>query len=278
MFHGRNLIIATKHQKEKVITPAFENALGVKCLTINNLDTDTLGTFSGEVERKFDPITTAKNKCLMAMEISQCDLAIASEGSFGPHPSIYFIPANEEFLIFVDKKNKLEIIVKELSTDTNYNAATITSETELNLFAKTACFPSHALILRKSKNDFSIIEKGIIDKNHLTATFNQIVAANGSAYIETDMRAMYNPTRMKVIELATQKLIAKINSKCPQCNTPGFDITNVIAGLPCGLCNNSTRVTLAHKYSCIHCNFTKEEKYPEGKYTADPLYCDYCNP
>jgi hypothetical protein len=278
MFHGRKLIIATKHQKEKVIAPALEKALGVKCITIADLDTDKLGTFSGEVERKFDPITTAKNKCAMAMEINQCDLAIASEGSFGPHPTIYFIPADEEFLVLVDKKNMFEIIVRVLSTETNYNAAVIKTALELKNFAKAAGFPSHGLILRKAKNDYSIIEKGVIDKTHLANTFNSLISNHGSVYVETDMRAMYNPKRMKVIEQATQKLIAKINSKCPQCKTPGFDITKTKPGLPCSLCSNSTRVTLSNVYSCIKCNFSKEEKYPEGKLSADPMYCDYCNP
>ena len=78
--------------------------LGISRVIELNLDTDQLGTFTGEVERKSDPITTARNKCVVAMELSNCDLAIASEGSFGPHPSISFIPADDEFLLFIDKK------------------------------------------------------------------------------------------------------------------------------------------------------------------------------
>ena len=31
MFKGRNLLIATKHEKEKVIAPILEKELGVKC-------------------------------------------------------------------------------------------------------------------------------------------------------------------------------------------------------------------------------------------------------
>jgi len=33
MFEGRKLIIATKHQKEKVIAPIVEKALGCNCFT-----------------------------------------------------------------------------------------------------------------------------------------------------------------------------------------------------------------------------------------------------
>lgn len=70
MFKGRNLLIATKHEKEKVIAPILEKELGVKCVVATNLDTDALGAFTGEVERKDDPVTTARNKCIMAMELA----------------------------------------------------------------------------------------------------------------------------------------------------------------------------------------------------------------
>jgi hypothetical protein len=62
MFKGRSLLIATKHKKEEVIAPIFERELGVKCFVSADFDTDELGTFSGEIERKFDPITTARKK------------------------------------------------------------------------------------------------------------------------------------------------------------------------------------------------------------------------
>lgn len=55
MFQGRKLLIATKHEKEKAIASIFEKELGVKCFVAPNLDTDTLGTFTGEIERKDDP-------------------------------------------------------------------------------------------------------------------------------------------------------------------------------------------------------------------------------
>ena len=121
MFEDRNLIIATKHKKEDVIAPILEKELGVKCFVSSDLDTDLLGTFTGEIERKEDPVSSARNKCYMAMELTNCDLAIASEGSFGPHPTLFFIPADDEILVFVDKKNGLEIIAREISTESNFN-------------------------------------------------------------------------------------------------------------------------------------------------------------
>lgn len=278
MFKGRKLIIATKHGKEKVIAPFLEQGLGVKCFVAIDLDTDKLGTFTGEVERNDDPLTTARNKCYMAMDLTNCDLAIASEGSFGPHPTIFFIPADDEILIFVDKINGLEIIVRELSTETNFNGSEIKTKEKLLEFAANANFPSHGLILRKSRYEFADIVKGITNVEELINVFNSLIDKFGTAYIETDMRAMYNPTRMKVIESVAKKLIKKINTLCPVCNLPGFGITNAKEGLPCELCNFPTRSTISYIYSCQKCNYKKEEKYPKGKQTEDPMYCDYCNP
>jgi len=278
MHKGRNLVIATKHEKEKVIAPILEKELGVKCFTIPNLDTDQLGTFTGEVERKDDPITTARKKCLLAMELADCDMAIASEGSFGMHPSIFFVPADDEFLLFIDKKNDLEIIARELSTETNFNASEIKTKEELQSFAKNANFPSHGLILRKSKNDYSEIVKGISDFEQLINSFNYFCSNYGTPYIETDMRAMHNPMRLKVIEKATKKLAEKINTLCPECNTPGFAITDAKKGLKCELCNFPTKSVLSYIYECCKCSFKKEDKYPNNKFTEDPTYCDFCNP
>ena len=278
MFTDRKLIIATKHQKEKVIAPLLEKALGVRCFTNTDFNSDILGTFTGEIERPDDPITTARNKCMMAMEMSKCDLAIASEGSFSVHPYLFFIYADEEILMLKDKKNDLEIIVKELSTKTNFDGRHIKTEQELVEFANAVHFPSHGVILRKAKDDFTTIEKGITDWKRLVSFFNFINQKFGTAYIETDMRAMYNPTRMNVIEIATKKLIDKIASVCPHCNAPGFGITEAKQGLPCKLCEFPTQSTLSYIYTCQKCLFQKEQRHPHGKVNEEPLYCDFCNP
>lgn len=278
MFQNRKLVIATKHQKEQVIAPILEKELGVLCFTDETFDTDTLGTFTGEIERTLDPISAAREKCLRAMEMNKCDLGVASEGSFAPHPSLFFINADDEFLIFIDKKNNLEIIARELSTETNFNGKQLTTETELLDFATSIGFPTHGLILRKTKDDVSEIYKGITNLEILKKTFQRLQHQYQSAYAETDMRAIYNPTRMKVIKKATIKLVEKIKSTCPECHTPGFGITQAKKGLTCSLCGSPTNSTLSYTYQCQRCNYTKEEMYPNKKTTEDPMYCDYCNP
>ena len=278
LFSNRRLVIATKHKKETVIAPAMEEALGVKCFVPANFDTDVLGTFTGEIIRKHNPITTARNKCLMAMASTHCDLGIASEGSFGAHPTMFFVPADEEFLIMIDKKHDLEIVARELSVDTNYNGSAVKSEEELVKFALAAKFPDHGLILRVNKDNTEDMYKGITDWSSLKRRHRQLVSRRGTAYVETDMRAMYNPTRMTVIGTAAQKLVDKINSCCPRCDAPGFAITETKPGLPCSFCGLPTQLTMVHIYSCIKCQFTKEDSAPFKHRKADPQYCDRCNP
>ncbi len=277
-FVGRKLLIATKHDKQKVIGPLITEYLGAEWFINTDFDTDLLGTFSGEVERKDDALITLKNKCLLAMEASNCDLGIASEGSFGPHPTLFFGHADDELLVFIDKKNDLEIYSRELSTETNFGGSVIRSLTEAEEFASKHGFPQHALIVKNMQEDFDYIQKGVNNSSDLSHFVLECLSNYGSVYLETDMRAMYNPTRMKVIESAAQKLMKKINSKCPECKTHGFSVTEVKSGLRCEWCSSPTDSILYHLLSCQKCSFSEKEFYPNGKKFEDPMYCSFCNP
>ncbi len=278
IFKNRELVIATKHKKEEVIAPILETCLGVKCIIPKNIDTDILGTFTGEVDRVDSPLEAARKKCELAMTLTNCDLAVASEGSFGAHPSIPFVHANDEILILIDKKNKLEIIARELSTNTNFDGTEITSEKELVEFINKAKFPSHKVIIRKEKEHIEDIYKNLKTLDGLKKTFEYIFLKHKKAYVETDMRAMNNPTRMAIIKLATQKLADKIKSCCLKCNTPGFSITGVELGLPCNNCGFPTKSPLFHLYSCIKCQYKSRIMYPNKKETEEAMFCDLCNP
>ncbi len=278
MFSGRKLLIATMHGKEAVIAPVLEKHMGVKCTVTSNFDTDYFGTFTGEVERETDPLTTARKKCLMALEFGLCDMALASEGSFGSHPLIPFMPADDEWLFFVDKKNSLEVFAREVSSSTNFASAVVRSMQELMNFANRAQFPSHGLILRPSENDRLRIVKGITDMDTLQKWFLEYSAINGSAFVETDMRAMYNPSRMAVIEKATEKLVKKLASTCPICDTPGFSIADARLGLPCEICNTPTKTPMYYILRCAKCGFESQEQPAHKKKFETPMFCDYCNP
>ncbi|MEE4202759.1 MAG: DUF6671 family protein [Halieaceae bacterium] len=278
MFEQRTLVIATMHAKERVIAPLLESHLGVRCITPDDLDTDQLGTFTGEIDRKLDPLATAREKCRLAMAETGCDLAVASEGSFGPHPLVPFAHADDELLVFMDKKYGLDIAAREVSTATNFAAEAVHDASALLAFAERAGFPEHALILRESANSHRSIYKGIVDRDELLTRFSELRDRYGEVYVETDMRAMHNPTRLGVIADATAKLLKLLDSRCPACDMPGLSVTEVIRGLPCELCGLPTQSPSRHLLECQHCHHQKEERFPLGRERENPMYCEFCNP
>lgn len=278
MFNQRTLLIVTKHQKEKVISPLFEKAFHLKSKISNSFDTDLMGTFTGEIERRNDPLTTLRNKCLGAMNLESADLAVANEGSFGPHPQFYFAPVDNELAIFIDKKNDIEIVASEASMNTNFGGRFVGSFDDLLKFALECQFPSHAMILRKDQNSKEDIFKGIVSEEKLYVAYSFLKNKYPHVFAETDMRALYNPSRMLVIESVFEKLINKINNTCPHCNTIGFDIIDFKTGLPCSNCGFKTKSVLSHHYQCKKCNYSEERFYPNGPLYEDPMYCDICNP
>lgn len=266
------------HQKEQVIAPLLNTAFNIVSVLPKDLNTDLLGTFSGEIERKESPLEVAKRKCMLAMEETGCDIAIASEGSFGAHPTIPFIAADDELVLIVDRKNGLEIFGREVSTETNFKGESIASIEEANEFAQRVGFPSHGIIIRSEEGAKEEVHKGIQDRVLFETLVNEKLSAQGKAWLETDMRAMFNPTRLNVIEKATEKLISKMQSLCPKCDFPGFSVTKSIPGLSCSLCLMPTQSTLAYEYTCRYCDYMEEKKYPHGKVQEEPMYCDFCNP
>lgn len=276
-FENRSLCIATMHEKERVLALVLQAALGVKIVPCS-LNTDELGTFSGEIERKQSVVETARLKCIQGMASCGASLAVSSEGSFGPHPALPFVYADHEVLFFYDAQDKIEVVVQDLSTDTNFGATDIRTLHELETFMKRSKFPEHALIIRKHKQDTSYLFKGIHNAEVLVAHANHLLATNGSCWVETDMRAMHNPSRMQFIEQLAHKLIQKITNTCPRCHWPGFGVSKTIAGLPCGWCGRATRSTAFHVYVCSACQLTLQQPANPHKTTEDPMYCDFCNP
>jgi len=278
LFNNRAALMATKHHKERVIAPLLQAHFNITTVVPPDFDTDNFGTFSGEIERKNGALETLRQKCVAAMNQYGYDLGIASEGSFGPHPTLFFGHADDELLVIIDKKNNLEIIAREVSLDTNFNSETISSLSELKEFANKAQFPSHALILKAEHEKGTEIIKAIQTWDDLENHFIKLKQKFSEIQVETDMRAHLNPTRMKVIELAMEKLIQKMKNCCPNCQTPGFDVKEVLKGLPCEWCKRPTQSTKAFRYECVKCNFSEIKNFPHDKKVESPEFCDYCNP
>jgi hypothetical protein len=282
LFSNRVGVLATMHQKERVMAPILSRELGIKVLVPENFDTDRFGTFTRDIKRMGSQVEAAKYKAMAAMEVTGAAIAFASEGTFGPHPFVPGLSLNREIVILLDKKHEIEIIGQSAALETNFNSKTVKNVDEAYELAKLVGFPEHGLVVmvnKSSENQPQII-KGIAAEEELieAVTLGLSQSQDGSVQIETDMRSHYNPTRMKNIEKATLDLIGKLNQLCPQCDWPGFDLVDRKLGLPCGVCGFPTEMKLAVIYQCKKCGFSEQKLFPDGIETADPARCSYCNP
>ncbi len=278
-FADRPAIIATMHRKELVIAPILQTSLGVKATVPQDFNSDLFGTFTRDVERPANQVETAKLKAEKAVEISNADLAIASEGSFFPHP-ILGIAYNRELVLLMDQKHDFTVYGESLSTDTNFRHQEISSYEQAYEFALKIGFPDHAVVLMPDSKTSAkeTIYKGITSEDMLKELVNELLKQSSQIHIETDMRALYNPTRMKNIAKATEDLVRKLQQLCPNCDFVNFDIVERLKGLPCELCGLPTQAIHAHLYKCDRCEFQQEFIFPDGIQFADPMYCSYCNP
>ncbi|MBU9722983.1 MULTISPECIES: DUF6671 family protein [Bacillaceae] len=288
-FANRTAVIATMHHKEKVIAPLLERELGVKTIVTKQLDTDAFGTFTMEVERPGNQLEAARKKLAEALRQTNTTLGVASEGSFGSHPVFPLAPYNRELMLFLDREMDIEVTGYVANSNTNYSQKEIRSYEEAMEFALAIGFPEHAVILkrvRNTSNEEVELVKGITTESDLANAMIDLQRSNRNVtsisdctlVIETDMRAMYNPTRMKNIKLATEDLLEKLKSVCPKCDTPGFSLHDVKKGLPCEWCHMPTNATLAHVYQCQKCTYVEEKQRPDGMNYADPAHCNFCNP
>ncbi|AXK60918.1 DUF6671 family protein [Candidatus Chromulinivorax destructor] len=275
-----SIVLTTKHEKSRAIAPSFLNILSAQVVECS-LDTDQLGTFSGEIERKGSALDCAKIKCELGLNLTGSLYGLSSEGSFGPHPYIPFIPCNHEILYFIDRQRGFDIHLSLISEKTNYTMQSLDSIKSLDAFCKRALFPSHALIVSPDMSDNNdYLVKGITTKDDLYTAFDNAMkhSQNGKVLVQTDMRAHMNPSRMMVIQELAEQLSQRLLSVCIKCNCPGWGKVDVERGLECSWCGLETDLIKSEIYGCPQCDY-QEKVIPFHKLRkADPGNCSYCNP
>jgi hypothetical protein len=276
VYENRLVLLASKHEKEQAIEPVFRKTLACT-LCVEEIDTDQFGTFTGETPRALSAYETCVLKAKYAANEKKYVLSIASEGSFGPHPSNPFMPYAHEIMVFVDLENDWIISEQLRTTNTNYNMMTINKNTPLDSFLRSTAFPSHSLTLQ-SADKLDIIAKGINSPHQLEASLSDGFKKYNELFIATDMRAMMNPTRMQTLVELAEKLAIRIKSRCPGCDVPGFGFKSVKGHLPCSLCRNDTTMYQCEEWGCIQCDYQEQRPRKDHLLFADPKYCDYCNP
>lgn len=273
--------LATKHAKEQAIARPFRFALGLEVLTPSGLDTDTLGTFTGEVPREGTPLEVCERKARLGMEITGLSFGIASEGSFGPHPFIPFIPAGVELMTFVDDERGFVLTESFICESTNYGHYEARNIDELAEWLPRVRFPTHGLIVRTNENGpGKPIAKGVTSADVLKTAVAEATARSddGVAWIEPDMRAHLNPTRMRAIRRLAFKLARRLATHCPSCSAPGWGRADTVKGLPCELCGAPTEMVRYELFGCAVCDHLEEKTRRDGLQKTSPQNCPLCNP
>lgn len=278
IYAGERVALLTQHGKERVLGPALEHALGCRVEHVTGYDTDLLGTFTRDISRAGTQSETARKKASVGMELSGLLLGIASEGSFGPDPYIGMFPWNIELIVWMDNERNLEVVGTG-EGKTNFNHLLTGEWAAAQAFAREVQFPGHHLVVRPDGEDGTYICKGIVSWQDLELAFSRALtrSSNGLVFIETDMRASANPTRMEVIGLAAEDLAHKLRSLCPACGTPGFWRVGRLPGLQCSACGTPTSETRAETFGCLKCPYRDTRDIADTTY-AHPSICDYCNP
>ena len=244
-----------------------------------NLDTDQLGTFSGEIERLTPPRETAIQKARLGMKETGLLLGIASEGSIGPDPVVPFIHSNIEHLVLVDDENG--IVISEIHRSLDITAATITAapDQDLTSFLEKADFPNHALIVRPNTQIKSNCIKGVNNHEQLMAAIEMYSKnfPNGLVVIESDLRAMHSPSRQRNIEEVAKLLAKRVGQLCPHCQMPGWGRVGYEKGLNCSECElENPDAIRQEKLGCVKCDYIELGKVISS--TLSPAQCNFCNP
>ena len=286
---GRTIALASQHGKERVLARPLRHGLGLTLQLATAVNTDLLGSFSGEYPRPEDALTTCRLKAEAGMDALGLDLGLASEGAFGPHPVVPFLPVGREWLTFVDRRHQLTISEYAMSLRTNYSSFKAASPEAALGWLKEVGFPSHAVMVgspsRVSPSSsvsppVDWLAKAVYTREEL-ARWMAIAAQrseNGMAWLETDMRAYCNPTRMASIRRLAFQLVRRINTSCPACTAPRWGLVRTIGGLPCSSCGSATELLAFEEFGCIRCTYTEQRPRQDLLLAADPGHCPYCNP
>lgn len=281
-YRNKVAVLTTMHGKEQVIAPVLKDGLGLIVGLAMGVDTDRFGTFSRDIERTGSQLDAARAKIAAGFEYAPlARVGLASEGSFGPHPFIPFLALGRELIVLIDRDTGLELIGHDASPVANYGHAIVSNLEDVAAFTERARLPDHGLIVMGFDGvqpaPERVLIKDVVDQTSLDSAVRQTIDICGSAFIETDMRAHRNPTRMAAIERAAGNLVRRYLSWCPACAWPGFDVTERVAGLPCAWCGEPTHVIQTEVQSCTQCGH-RLERPATTETIADPGRCESCNP
>jgi hypothetical protein len=277
-YANRRIGLATMHAKERAIAPAFRRVLGAE-IVVPPLDTDTLGTFSGEVPRPDALVETALLKAEMVFDVlPDVDSALASEGSYGPIERLPLTPGGVELLAFVDRKRGIRHVETMPTHRTSWRLQRFAAgDPERLLALKGMGFPEFGVFVVCS-SDMSQPIKGLSTVDEVIEAMDREAgrSTDGLAVLYSDMRAHRNPLRMKVLRAAGFKLAKRLQQLCPKCHAPGWGSIGSRRGLPCEVCGEATHWIDFEIDGCSVCGHVEPRPRKDGRRTAPRISCRAC--
>jgi len=273
-YRGVTAAFATKHFKESVVAPVFAT-LEIS-VVVPEVDTNQLGTFTGEIPRVGTPTEVVLKKARLGIQASGLLYGIASEGSIGPDVVVPFINSDIECMAWVDTARDIEIVEFHRSLDIFSARTIVSSKDSLDEFLKSADFPHHSLIAR-AENGRGEIYKGINSFERLESALKALFKDSSTLVIESDLRAHHSPSRQRNIAAVAEKLVSRLSQLCVKCETPGWGEIGYLYGLECRECRNiEERAVRGRVMGCAGCEY-QEEVLNEKKF-VEPAECGVCNP
>lgn len=270
--------LATIHSKERAVAPPFRRLMDAEVIVPPNLDTDALGTFSGEVPRPDALVETSLLKAELVFDAFDVECGVASEGSYGPIDRVPLKPAGVEIMAFVDRRNGVRLVETLATHRTNWRLMRFKAGDPAVSQSVTAMgFPDYGVFVICS-SDGSRPLKGLKTIEEVVAAVDQEAtrSEDGLAIVIPDMRAHRNPTRMKVLRALSWKLARRLSALCPKCHAPGFGHIDSRRGLPCEKCGEPTHWIDFEIDGCNVCGHALARPRKDGRRTAPKLSCKSC--
>jgi len=226
--------LGTMHGKAAAIAPPLAR-IGITLVVPIGLDTDRFGTFTPEIPRAGTMEEAARAKAHAAIAATGLSCGMASEGAYGAHPFIHFLPIGREVLLWYNSETGQKVVERLTDNTPCYDNATVCSGDEVTAFLKRIDFPQTAVIVAATGDGAPTLAKGLQDR----AAVDEAVAraahlsVQGSAFLQTDMRAHLNARRMETIGRLAERLAARLATACPACCAPGCPARAYALRVPC---------------------------------------------
>lgn len=259
------------HGKEQILAPALAQRWQARLSITQDFDTDSLGTFSGEVERRMSPLECALHKARLALALTGGEFGLGSEGSFGPSPWGFGV-INQELIACVPARGEWCVV--------GCHAAPVAvGECCFGDADQQALFWQHlpegqgVMLIGEGR-----VAKGLRTREQANCQLSDWYGAQipPDLRIAYDLRAHQSPLRRETIALAANNLLERLDSRCPACTRPGFWPDKRETGLPCADCGCPTS-SLKRRLACCDACGHQQSSAVEARY-SDPTHCPRCNP